>query len=287
MAMVEECNLSMRKNKQELSYFERQTRADILAELGSILCELRQKQSISIEQIATKTGIMRRQLLAIELGELDRLPEPIYIQYFIKRYAEVLGLNGTEFASAFPTDRYLIPPIPPWIYLPVPQLRPIHLYFLYIFVIFVSLNGLSYIIDHPLNQNNILYVQQPDEPQISLGIANRTTPETSSSAPAEQSKKATPVAHRRSDFSGPEPVRVTMTMDADSWLWIEADGKTEFEGILPKGSERTWVASQQLIIRAGNAGGVRIALNDGLLRKLGEPNVVEEVTFKVPPRSRI
>jgi len=282
MAVVEECNLPMRKNKQKFSYFDRQTRAEILAELGSVLCELRQKQSISIEQLATKTGIMRRQLLAIESGELDRLPEPIYIQYFIKRYAEVLGLNGTEFASAFPTDGYLRPPMPARIYLPAPQLRPIHLYFLYIFVIFVSLNGLSYIINHPLNQNNILYVQQPDEPPISLGSANRTTPETSSSAPEELSKKATPVAHRWS-----EPVRVTMTMDADSWLWIEADGKTEFEGILPKGSERTWVASQQLIIRAGNAGGVRIALNDGLPQKLGEPNVVEEVTFKVPPRSRI
>jgi len=249
----------MKKNKQKLSYFHR---AEILAELGSVLCELRQKQSINIEDMASKTGIMQRQLLAIESGELDRLPEPIYIQYLIKRYAEALGLNGTEFASAFPTDGHQRTPIPAWSHLPAPQLRPMHLYFLYIFVIFFSLNGLSYIINHSLNQNNILYVQQPDEP---------------SSAPPEPSKKATPVV----------PVRVNMTIDADSWLWIEADGKTEFEGILPKGSERTWVASQQLIIRAGNAGGVLIALNDGLPQKLGEPNVVEEVTFKAPPRSRI
>ena len=256
----------MRKNKQQLSYLERKNRAEILAKIGTRLRQLRQENSIAIEIIAAKTGINQRQIMAIESGQLEQLPEPIYIQYFIKRYAEALGLNGTEEASAFPTGEFFRPIQPAWIRLPAPILRPIHLYLVYILVVLLSVSSLSYLMRHSLNPDRLLYVRESVEPP---------------SPPASTSNAATTVAHR------PEPVRVNMTIDADSWLWIEADGLTLFEGILPKGSERTWVANQQLIIRAGNAGGVRIALNDGQTRKLGEPNVVEEVTFKAPPRSRI
>ncbi|MGK7903339.1 MAG: helix-turn-helix domain-containing protein [Hormoscilla sp.] len=254
----------MRKPQQKLSYLERKNRAEILAKIGARLRQLREENSISIEMMADKTGINQRQIRAIESGQLEQLPEPIYIQYFIKRYAEALGLNGAEEASAFPAGDFFRPINPAWIHLPAPILRPIHLYVVYILVVLFSVSSLSYLMRHSLNSERLLYVQQPVK-----------TPSPSAS------NDSTTVPHR------PEPVRVNMTIDADSWLWIEADGQTEFEGILPKGSERTWVANQQLIIRAGNAGGVRIALNDELPQKLGEPNAVEEVTFKAPPRSRI
>lgn len=256
----------MKTNKQQLSYIERKNRAEILAKIGASLRQLRQDKSIAIDQIAEKTGINERQIMAIESGQLEQLPEPIYIQYFIKRYAEALGLNGTSEASAFPTGEFSRPIKPAWIRLPAPILRPIHLYFVYILVVLFSVSSLSYLMRSSLNQERLIYVQDPVEP---------------SSVSSSPDNSATPVAHN------PEQVRVYMTIEADSWLWIEADGQTKFEGILPKGSERTWVASQQLIIRAGNAGGVRIALNDGQTKKLGEPNVVEEVTFKAHPRSRI
>lgn len=249
----------MKKNQQQLSYLEQKKRAEILAKIGARLRQLRQDNSIAIEMMAAKTGINQRQIRAIESGQLEQLPEPIYIQYFIKRYAEALGLNGTEEASAFPTGEFFRPINPAWIHLPDPILRPIHLYVIYILVVIFSVSSLSYLMRHSLNSERLLLVQESVK-----------TPSPSPEPP-----------HR------PEPVRVNMTIDADSWLWIEADGQTQFEGILPKGSQRTWVANQQLIIRAGNAGGVRIALNDGQTRKLGEPNVVEEVTFKAPPRSRI
>jgi cytoskeletal protein RodZ len=255
----------MGRNKQQISYLERKNRAEILAKIGARLRQLRQENSIAIEMMADQTGINQRQIMAIESGQLEQLPEPIYIQYLIKRYADALGLNGTEEASAFPAGDFFRPIQPAWIRLPAPILRPIHLYLVYILVVLFSVSSLSYLMRHSLNSERLLLVQESVK-----------TPSPSPSA----SNAATTVAHR------PE-VRVNMTIEADSWLWIEADGQTQFEGILPKGSQRTWVANQQLIIRAGNAGGVRIALNDGQTRKLGEPNVVEEVTFKAPPRSRI
>jgi hypothetical protein len=42
-----------------------------------------------------------------------------------------------------------------------------------------------------------------------------------------------------------------------------ADGQTQFQGILPEGTKRTWEAKQELFVKAGNAGGVLMAVNDG------------------------
>jgi hypothetical protein len=68
-------------------------------------------------------------------------------------------------------------------------------------------------------------------------------------------------------------------MTSQSWVRVVVDGKIEFEGVLSEGTAREWEASKQLILRAGNAGGVMVSLNNGVAKRLGEPGAVEEVTF--------
>jgi hypothetical protein len=65
----------------------------------------------------------------------------------------------------------------------------------------------------------------------------------------------------------------------ESWLRVIVDGKTEFEGILTKGIEKTWTAKKQLTIRVGNAGGVMTSLNKQEPKLLGRLSEVKEVTF--------
>lgn len=260
----------MRKNKHNSFYLNQQRRTEMLEEMGSRLRQLREQKSLSLEQMAAVTGIKLRQLRAIEDGKLDCLPEPVYIKYFIKRYAEALGLDGTEFARPFPTEAVLGSMVPSWVRLPNAQLQPIHLYLLYVLLIFVSVNSLSYYVKR-------LARDVPAQPQVAVQFA-----EAAINPLPEQSVSASRVADRQTF----ERVRVSLKIDADSWIRIEADGKTEFEGILQKGTQQTWEAKQELIIRAGNAGGVLITLDDGKTKKLGEPGAVEEVTFKAHPRSR-
>jgi cytoskeletal protein RodZ len=64
-----------------------------------------------------------------------------------------------------------------------------------------------------------------------------------------------------------------------SWVRVVADGKTEFEGMLPEGTQRIWAADKEVTVRAGNAGGVLVSLNEGQAKPMGEPGTVEEVTF--------
>jgi Domain of unknown function (DUF4115) len=73
-------------------------------------------------------------------------------------------------------------------------------------------------------------------------------------------------------------------MTDDSWVSVVVDGKQDYEGTLKEGSQKVWTAQQKVIIKAGNAGGVMAAFNDGKAKRLGEPGSVQEVSF--PPDQR-
>ncbi len=80
------------------------TQLEQLKKIGAYLRQLRQEQAKSTEEIATKTFIPSRLLKALEEGETEQLPEPIFIQGFIRRYAEALNLDGMTLAQSFPTS---------------------------------------------------------------------------------------------------------------------------------------------------------------------------------------
>lgn len=72
-----------------------------LAQIGAFLRDNREKQEKSLEDIAIRTYIRPQLLNGIETGNPDTLPEPIFVQGFIRRYGEALGLNGRDLAQQF------------------------------------------------------------------------------------------------------------------------------------------------------------------------------------------
>ncbi|MGB7487404.1 MAG: helix-turn-helix transcriptional regulator, partial [Phormidesmis sp.] len=72
-----------------------------LAQIGAFLRENREVQGKSLEDIAIHTYIRPQLLSGIETGNPDLLPEPIFVQGFIRRYADNLGLKGTELSQQF------------------------------------------------------------------------------------------------------------------------------------------------------------------------------------------
>ncbi len=73
-----------------------------LRAIGSYLNQIRQEQARSLEEISAKTYIPMRLLKAIEAGQDKTLPEPVFIQGFIRRYADALGLDGVDLSQRFP-----------------------------------------------------------------------------------------------------------------------------------------------------------------------------------------
>ncbi|WP_448562256.1 RodZ domain-containing protein [Trichothermofontia sp.] len=84
-----------------------------LEEIGVYLQAIREKQGKSLDEIATKTFIPLRLLKAIETGNAHPLPEPVFVQGFIRRYAEALGLDGKDLCQRFSVEAAPVAPPSP------------------------------------------------------------------------------------------------------------------------------------------------------------------------------
>ncbi|KGF71768.1 hypothetical protein DO97_15640 [Neosynechococcus sphagnicola sy1] len=87
------------------------TQVDQLKSIGADLRQKRQERSISLEEVAIKTYIPLQRLKALEDGQIDRLPEPVFVQGFIRRYGDAIGLDGGAIAKSFSTVLEPEPPI--------------------------------------------------------------------------------------------------------------------------------------------------------------------------------
>ena len=241
-----------------------QQRAEKLAQIGAALRRRREDKQISLEQIESTTRIRQSFLRAIEAGNIDKLPEPIYIRGFIKQYAEALDLDGTELANSFPLEDYRQSLKPVGVSLPPAQLQTSHLYAIYILLIIGAVSILSQTLS-----NSDFQISQNTQSQTPLPVANVAKPKP---APT----KVKPVTNSNKQT---KPVEIGITVKDKSWMRVIADGKKAFEGELPQGTQRTWTANERLSLRVGNAGGVLVNYNQEEAKPLGQLGQVQEVTF--------
>jgi len=246
-----------------------QEQLERLMQIGGYLREVREDQGWTLEEVAGRTLIPSRLLRALEEGKIQQLPEPVYIQGFIRRYAEVLGLDSTAIAEAFPATSSIKQATPSWSISPA-QLRPVHLYVAYITLIVASVSWLSHLMSRSA---------PPTVPQINSSLpapASSANPRPAASPAASRSPASPDASPNPADQ---KPIQVDIKLKAQSWLEVEADGKVTLAEVLPEGTERTLTANSQLRIRSGNAGGVMLVHNGGEAEQMGEPGAVEEKVF--------
>lgn len=80
-----------------------ETQAEQLNEVVAHLREVREEKSIRLEELAAYTRIRLAFLQAIEEGRFEELPEPIYVQGFIRHYGDAMGLDGAALAKTVAT----------------------------------------------------------------------------------------------------------------------------------------------------------------------------------------
>ncbi|MBD2604584.1 helix-turn-helix domain-containing protein [Scytonema hofmannii FACHB-248] len=239
--------------------------AEKLASLGGQLWVKRTEQGLSLDEMVALTMIPRRLLQAIEEGNLDDLPEPIYIRGLIRQFADALGLDGAEFAKSFPVGSNRVNLTPGWKPTPFGRvLRPFHLYVLYIGLIICSVNGLSKLLNNAAIEANNSQITEKAQ------IQPKQTPTV----------QIQPVSNISSNG---QAVQIGVTLKEKSWIRVVADGKTQFEGELPEGTQRTWKAQGQLTVRAGNAGGVLVSVNKEEAKPMGDIGKVKEVIVAAKP----
>ena len=79
--------------------------------IGATLREARLRQNLEIAECARATRIRERYLVAIEDGRFESLPDPAYVNGFVRAYAAHLGVIVDGPVRELPADHQL-PPMP-------------------------------------------------------------------------------------------------------------------------------------------------------------------------------
>lgn len=79
-----------------------------LIEIGTALRQARERRGLSIEAVEERTKIAPSVITALEEGNRDRFPHPVYARGFVRSYALLLGLDAAELCSHFSRE-YPVP----------------------------------------------------------------------------------------------------------------------------------------------------------------------------------
>lgn len=124
-------------------------RIETLQKIGQQLRQARFAQGLSLEQLKVYTHIPIYHMEAIENGNVELLPEDVYLRGFIRVMGNALGLNGTSLIADLPAPEIAkaILPISSKLKNSSPGLgldvRPVHLYVGYTALVAGAVGGLS------------------------------------------------------------------------------------------------------------------------------------------------
>jgi cytoskeleton protein RodZ len=245
-----------------------------LASFGEELRREREIRGISLKEIADATKISKRFLDAIERNDHRTLPAPVFTRGFIREYARYLGLNCDEIVNRYNfaaagDDRIeksaqlerLAPREPlPKRGIPPPYARIDRNVYIVLLIV-AALGAATYVaIWHK------------------HAIAEATRIESALAAPRPKIVKPRPP---EPEPVKREPMRMTIDVDHASVVQLDADGKEVINETLHRGDHRAVEAMESFHFRTvGNAGGIRVALNDVALPPLGaDGQVVHDRVF--------
>jgi cytoskeleton protein RodZ len=283
-----------------------------MASFGERLKREREMRNVSLEEIAESTKIGKRNLLALETEEFNKLPGGIFNKGFVRAYAKYLGLDEdqavTDFLAAENAAstgiRLAVDPVP---------------------AVDTGTNGdaakksrkersreLEAIAArreadkrknpplNPSNTSNKIWVafaviclaaalvgwwrySHPareaagSQPRAAVAAhAAAPLPVAPATAPATASASADPPV-AAPEYDGLAHLKVRAIQD--SWIQVKADGKVVLDGTLDAATEKSFSA-KELIFKTGNAGGVEVTYNGKTEAPFGKDKQVKEIKIK-------
>ncbi len=243
--------------------------------VGEVLRSRREALGLAPEQVHAQLRIPVRYLRAIEEDRFDLFDSPQYAKGFVRSYAQFLGLDPeplvAEVGRMLGTSRrpHLVAPGGE---VPIrPVTAPPRWRRWLVWAGLVAAAGVLTVAYVGYRQLQAFYTatSPPPEGQPVPQVAPVPQPR-----PEAVTSPRFPVA-----MAGEPTVRVVLTAEDVSWLRVVADGRRVFEGFIRTGERREWEAQETLSVVIGNAGGVRVRVNEEDLGILGAPGEVVRRTF--------
>ncbi len=274
------------------------TQQEQLASVGAYLRDLREEKGTTVDEVANQIFIRPALVAAIETGDWESLPEPVFVQGFIRRYAEYLGLDGQAVSHKFEPTPVAVLPDPALATSStvegVVKQQDKHSLKVLSKAEPIQRNGsLTPPVNAPVKWNWILgavgaaaligfivWLTTRNTPQPSTAT-DTTTEETSPSASEAESASdaVTVLEDSASVTTAVDGVTFAINLEEDAWMRVTVDGELAYEGTMPAGSAESWTGEDEITITAGNSGGVLFSFNGSEEQPLGEPGAVRNLTL--------
>lgn len=221
--------------------------------VGPLLRQARQVRNLSPRDAAERLRIPVAYVQAMEEERWEVLPGGHYRRAFLRAYADWLGISLTPELLADLSGRPSEgrrPPVHPRV-----RARPfLKFWWAGVVVLVAAVSGVWW------------HVQRPTE-KLAPAEGPQTTPVAESAAPP-----AGPPPGDTGVETPPMPIRLRVVAEENCWLEVYADGRRVFLGTLRAGEAyRVEATTQVRLATVGNAGALRVFLNDRPLPPLGGP----------------
>ncbi len=259
--------------------------------LGKIFKHIRETNDITLAEIEDATKIRIKYLKAIEEDKFDEIPGKVYAKGFVKSYARYLKIDQEPVILEMIEEAFgnTAPAVSAPAEDAAPQKEEKHLE--------KKAKREQPIEDKPLNKKisriigiSVLFVvlllaiggiyslkngeDENDEPNTVIQQQeNNSDDANKQTTPDNENPPATPNSQDKPKYDG-----LSMTISINDvrpntvdkcWLQVTADGKLLWEETLNEGASKTVTAAESIRIKAGNAGVVKITLNDQDLGIMG------------------
>lgn len=241
--------------------------------IGQTLKNRRLQKGVTLEAVNVALRIQTRFLKALEEEQWGELPANVFLEGFLVKYAEYLGLDAVGLRTALrgqlgqTGEPGFIHPVPLSDSVDGESMVPFRLFLFGLAILAVLGGGFLYfrrneptgtLPSRPLNQ-----VMETEPIASSTG--------TLAALPADNGSPS-PISHNVLLLRAKEPV----------WVRVRLDNAVRFEGTLKGGEVRNWPFTSALRLRAGNVSRVAVTVNG---KALAESTVAAPGDLAWPPRA--
>jgi cytoskeleton protein RodZ len=207
---------------------------------GALLRRAREERGQTLAQAARGTMIPERHLRALESdASLEELPATPYARFFLREYADFLPLQPEPLLRDFEA-RHPIAEEPPLQPLPEPRDR------WHVVAVAMALTAVAALVI-------IALLLQPSQPPAAQPVDVREA-----AVEAHDSGRV-PTSSATQERRG---IRAVLSVSQPCWVGVVADGEVLASSTLVPGERVVYRARRDLELTLGNAGGVKLRVND-------------------------
>ena len=270
--------------------------------VGQQLSERRLAQGLSREQLADRMHLGIEQLAALESGDRDKLPEPVFIKAMVRRLSNHLELDADALVASLgslsdgavsnergsqqkgPISPPLQPPSRPkkgaiWLWLVLIGATALGA------LAWVQRAALLELIQQPQSNSARATATAKTTTTSNEGISTAST--TPSLTPSDTAPDTAPevalVLPSTSEVELTNSGPITIKSKEPSWIALRREGTIEFEGILE--GERIITNPDEVEIYAGRPDLLTVSISNGEPKVLGTISDIQWIPLK-PERSR-